>query len=137
MIERKKLSRSIKIKENNILPNLSELQERNDGFHNKTRSNSISIDSGRIINHINEALDYEHNFLSKFLKAYSAGQKELKQYITKREQSILDLAKFKQDLDNMSGDENYDKKNSWKVKTLIVLFLLWLKFQCILNVKKL
>lgn len=55
-------------------------------------------------------MDYEHNFLSKFLKAYSKGQKQVKQYISKREQLILDLAKFKEDLDAMSGDESYDKK---------------------------
>jgi len=38
--------------------------------------------------------------------------------ISKREQSILDLEKFKQDLDNMSGDENYDKKQLMDSKDL-------------------
>ena len=106
---RKKKLKNISKEENDNYQNLSELQESNDRCRNHPTKNSVKINSVRYIVRIHKKLDDEHNFLKICLGHYRAGQKESQQYISKREQLIAELTKFKQDLDDISGDESYDK----------------------------
>lgn len=115
---KKKLKRNISKEENDNYQNLSELQESNDGCRNHPRKNSVKINYVRSIARIHKKLDDEHSFLKIFLDHYRAGQKQSEQYISIREQLIADLTKFKQDLDDLSGDESYDKNELLDSKDL-------------------